>query len=298
MLAVSTAPELMMEPPLNLSHFQLVQRAIEYLVSEREQQPSLEQLAQHVGSSPFHLQRLFVAHAGVSPKELLQAMTLQDAKRWLRQSSSTLDTSYAVGLSSTSRLHELFLSVESVSPGEYQRAGAGLTLHWGIFPSLLGPMLLASSPRGLCHASFIEAEESPIALLQHEWPQAQLLHDEAALQATASNLQQRLSGRQPEQRLGILMKGSPFRLQVWQALMRVPVGQTCSYSDLARMIGQPQASRAVAQSVANNALAVLIPCHRVIRQSGELGGYRWGSSRKAALLALERARQDHAELAV
>lgn len=280
----------------NSTHFRQVQRAIEYLVAEREQQPSLEQLAQHVGCSPFHLQRMFVAHAGISPKELLQAMTLQDAKHWLRQSSSTLDTSYAVGLSSPSRLHELFLSVDSISPGEYQRAGAGLTLHWAIFPSMLGPMLLASSPRGLCHAGFLETEDDPVTLLKQEWPQARLVHDEAALQAIAVSVQQRLSGQVPEQRLGILMKGSPFRLQVWQALMRVPAGQTCSYSDLARMIGQPQASRAVAQSVANNALAVLIPCHRVIRQSGELGGYRWGSSRKAALLALERAQQEHADL--
>jgi AraC family transcriptional regulator, regulatory protein of adaptative response / methylated-DNA-[protein]-cysteine methyltransferase len=260
------------------------------MVARADAHPSLEQVASHVGVSPTHFQRVFVAMAGVSPKEFQQAMTLDRAKELLAQRYTTLETTMELGLSSPSRLNELFTSIEKISPGEYQREGAGLTVRWDVFDTPLGRAVAGIVDLGLCHLGFVDGSDDPIDSLHRGWGRARLARDRAAVSPYASEIQRRLSGRGVERRIGLLLKGTDFRIKVWEALLKLPDGVCITYGELAAAIGQARAVRAVATSVATNDIAVLIPCHRVIRSSGALGEYRWGETRKRALLALELAR--------
>ncbi len=265
--------------------FDLVAAAILHL-SEKDGNATLEELSKEVHISPFHLQRLFVDWAGVSPKEFAQAMRHARAKTLIR-SQNLLDSSYDLGLSSASRLHDLFLSVESMTPGESKSLGRDLVIRWGVFDTPFGNALFAATPRGLCRLSFVaKSEEGEIELLR-EWPNATHIQDRHYLEMTVNEVVRRMEGASPAATIGVVMRGSPFRLQVWKALLEVPTGDVVSYSNLADAAGLPKAVRAVASSVAKNDLAFLIPCHRVIRASGVLGGYRWGESRKVAMLGLE-----------
>jgi AraC family transcriptional regulator, regulatory protein of adaptative response / methylated-DNA-[protein]-cysteine methyltransferase len=275
-----------------------VRAAIETIAAS-PQAPSLEALAQAAGQSPSHFQRSFVQLAGISPKELSQALSLTRAKQALQAAAPVLGASLDAGLSGPSRLHDLFLSLEGLTPGEFKAAGAGLVVQWTCFDSLLGPVFLAATPRGVLRMAFLpagagdaaDADTGPaLAEAQASLPAARWVRDDAALAGLAAEVQRRLSGAAPQRPIGLLMSGSPLRLQVWRALLAIPPGRICSYSQLAEAVGAPRAVRAVASCVAANAIAYLIPCHRVIRASAQFGEYRWGPQTKRALLGLELAR--------
>jgi AraC family transcriptional regulator of adaptative response/methylated-DNA-[protein]-cysteine methyltransferase len=246
-------------------------------------------LARGAGLSEFHFQRLFRRWAGISPKRFVQYLTAGHAVRMLRESRTNLEVAYDSGLSGGGRLHDLLVNFHAVTPGELKRAGAGLTIHYGFHPSPFGECLIAVTARGVCHLGFVSPEDrrTAFAELTAEWPQA--LFEEAP-RVTASltrRLFERINGHAPG--IDLHVRGTNFQIKVWEALLRIPPGGVVSYVDLARHIHAPRAVRAVANAVAHNPVAWLIPCHRVIRKSGALGGYRWGETRKKALLAWEAA---------
>lgn len=273
------------------SDYARVEHAIHYLRAHAREQPSLAEVAAELGLSEFHFQRLFQRWAGVSPKRFLQLLTITDARRLLRESRSVLEASAELGLSGPARLHDLFLSIERMTPGEFKEGGRGLELSWSVEPTPLGAALLVASPRGLCALSFLGegGEGEALAEVKARWPRASFLHRPGALRADAAELRRRMSGG-PTRPLGILLKGTPLQLRVWEALLRIPSGEVASYAEVAESLHAPRAVRAVASAVAANPVGYLIPCHRVIRSTGAVGDYHWGSDRKVALLALEQAR--------
>ncbi|MEE8138562.1 MAG: methylated-DNA--[protein]-cysteine S-methyltransferase [Thermoanaerobaculia bacterium] len=278
-----------------LQDYRRVERAIRFLEANLNEQPSLEEMAAAVGLSQYHFHRLFSRWAGTTPKRFLQYLTAQYAKQQLRRSKSVLEATWEAGLSSPGRLHDLLVSVEAVSPGEYKGRGAGLTIRWGIHPSPFGSCLLAVTERGICGLEFL-ADRAPAAAADHlqaRWSEAELRR---APRETAALLRRIFSSAsdRPAGPLHLMVQGTNFQLQVWQALLRIPAGAVITYGELARQLGRPQASRAVGGAVGRNPIAYLIPCHRVIRAVGGLGGYRWGRERKQALLAWEAAGLDSA----
>lgn len=281
------------QPPRGGSDYARVERAIHFIQSRVGEQPTLAEVAAQVGLSEFHFQRLFQRWAGISPKRFLQFLTLQEAKGLLAQSRSVLDVSLQLGLSSPSRLHDLFLSLEQMTPGEYRGAARGLTIAWAVEATPLGPALFAAVERGLCGFSFVVDGDEAGALqeLESRWPGATLRHLPGALHPYAQALRERLHG-DVARPLGLVLKGTALQLRVWEALLRIPPGHVATYSDVARLAGAPSAVRAVATAVGRNPIACLIPCHRVIQSTGALGSYHWGSARKQLLLGLERARAE------
>lgn len=267
--------------------YQRIASAISYLREHSQDQPSLDELAGQIGLSPYHFQRLFRRFAGVSPKRFLQHLTTQSAKQLLRQSLSVLETSFAVGLSSPGRLHDLLISVEAVTPGEYKSGGENLHIVYGCHPTPFGDCLLATTRRGICRLNFND-DNLPqlIAGLQRGWPRASIDQDQ---EHTAPLIAQIFSHRSGDKPLPLLLRGSNFQLQVWRALLQIPEGTVTSYSYLAEKLGHPRASRAVGTAIGQNPIGYLIPCHRVLRNDGGLGGYRWGSDRKLAILGRELA---------
>jgi AraC family transcriptional regulator of adaptative response/methylated-DNA-[protein]-cysteine methyltransferase len=277
--------------PAAASDYARVARAIEYLTAHHREQPRLERVASEVGLSEFHFQRMFERWAGVSPKRFAQLLTLEESKRRLRESRTLLETSLGEGLSGPSRLHDLFVRVERMTPGEYKRAGRGVTVRWALEPTRLGTVVLGATDRGLCVVSFVDGDGEAQArgLLRDRWPEAAFERDPGALRGYGDELRARLEGR-VGQPLPVVLRGTDFQIKVWEALVRVPAGRVLAYADVARAAGAPSAVRAVASAVAANAIAVLVPCHRVICSTGAFGQYRWGAPRKTALLGLERAR--------
>ncbi|MFZ0502201.1 MAG: methylated-DNA--[protein]-cysteine S-methyltransferase [Chthoniobacterales bacterium] len=265
-----------------------MERAIRLLVSRSEDQPALTDVARELGMSEFHFHRLFVEFAGLTPKEFVQFITLTNAKTLLRESNSLLSTALSVGLSGPSRLHDLFLTIDHMTPGEFKNS-AGLQIHWALVETVLGPALLATTPRGICRFSFVQDARHALTELKNNWPEAMLIHDPTAVAEIRGEIDVRLNGEAPKRRLGLLLKGSPLRLQVWRALIEIPSGFLIPYHFLAEKIGNPLAVRATATAVATNPVAVLIPCHRVIRATGDFGRYQWGTERKLAMLAKEHA---------
>ena len=272
---------------MSVSDYTRVERAIGFIRQNAHAQPSLSEIAASAGLSESHFQRLFVRWAGVSPKRFLQFLTLRSAKALLAQTHSVLETSVALGLSGPSRLHDLFLTLEHLTPGEFKALGRGLTVRWGVVSTELGPMLLAVTERGLCGAAFIVDgdEASAIEELEARWRGATVLHDPSAVSGVAKALRARLEGR-PGKSLSVVLKGTPLQLKVWEALLRVPPAHLASYADVARLAGS-RGVRAVASAVAQNPIAWLIPCHRVIQATGAFGEYHWGATRKLALLGRE-----------
>jgi AraC family transcriptional regulator, regulatory protein of adaptative response / methylated-DNA-[protein]-cysteine methyltransferase len=270
------------------SHFAKMERAIRLLVSRSQDQPALAEVARELGMSEFHFHRLFVEFAGLTPKEFVQFITLTNAKTLLRESNSLLSTALSVGLSGPSRLHDLFLTIDHMTPGEFKNS-AGLQIHWALVETVLGPALLATTPRGICRFSFVQDARHALTELKNNWPEAMLIHDPTAVAEIRDEIDIRLNGEAPKRRLGLLLKGSPLRLQVWRALIEIPSGFLIPYHFLAEKIGNPLAVRATATAVATNPVAVLIPCHRVIRATGDFGRYQWGTERKLAMLAREQA---------
>jgi AraC family transcriptional regulator of adaptative response/methylated-DNA-[protein]-cysteine methyltransferase len=276
-----------MPPKVASSDFARIERAIRYLQSRANEQPSLAEVAAELELSEFHFQRLFQRWAGVSPKRFLQFITLEHAKRLLDETRSVLETSVAVGLSGPSRLHDLFLNLELLTPGEYKSGAQGLTVFWGIHETPFGPAIFAAMERGLCGLSFLQdGEHEAFDELARRWPGAKLEHRPAAVAMYARELRARLQGKR-DQPLSMVLKGTPLQLKVWEALLRIPEGGVAAYKDVARLAGVPGAVRAVGTAIGQNPIACLIPCHRVIASTGAFGGYHWGAPRKVALLGME-----------
>jgi AraC family transcriptional regulator, regulatory protein of adaptative response / methylated-DNA-[protein]-cysteine methyltransferase len=266
-----------------------IEQAILYLENHYKDQPNLEEVASNIGLSEYHFQRLFTRWAGVSPKRFLQFLTKEGAKDLLDQSENLLDTTHQVGLSSLGRLHDLFVTTEAVSPGEYKSQGAGVTIRYGIHPTPFGKCLIATTERGICHLGFIQTSEGDaIDNLVADWKQAKMIEDYKATAPLVAPIFD-LRYNNHSKPLNVHLRGTNFQLKVWEALLQVPAGNVTTYEGIASRIGKPSAMRAVGNAVGRNPIAVLIPCHRVIRKVGEFGNYRYGALRKKALLTREFA---------
>ena len=276
-----------------------VSRVIRYLVDHVDDQPGLADLAAHVGQSPAHLQRTFQRRVGVSPKRFLQYLTVDHAKALLDRAQDVLQTTFEVGLSGPGRLHDHFVSLEAVSPGEWKARGAGLQIRHGVADSPFGRVFLASTERGVCGLAFPRSAAERAQVEQEHlrrWTGARLVPDDGH----ARNLARQVFPDRvtPGSSLSVLVRGTNFQVKVWRALLEIPAGSLCSYGQVTARVGAtPGAARAVGQAVGANPVAWLIPCHRVIRASGGLGGYRWGLGRKRALIAWETARETARETA-
>ncbi len=268
--------------------YQRIARTITWLQSQTAAQPDLADVARHAGLSTAHFQRLFTRWAGVSPKRFLQYLTVEDAKRRLGDTRNTLDLAADVGLSGSGRLHDLFVTMEAMSPGEARQHGAGLDIRYGMHDTRFGPALIGATVRGVCALHFLDDGSTGPDVLRKTWPQARLQHDPAATAVIARRIFAPLAAA-PRQPLSLLVKGTNFQIQVWRALLALPAGAVTTYGDLARALAMPAAARAVGTAIGTNSIAYLIPCHRVIRATGTLTGYRWGPERKAAMLAWEAA---------
>ena len=264
-----------------------IEQAILYLENHYKDQPGLEEVAANIGLSEYHFQRLFTRWAGVSPKRFLQFLTKEGAKDLLGRSENLLDTTHQVGLSSLGRLHDLFVTTEAVTPGEYKSRGAGVTIRYGLHASPFGKCLIAVTERGICHLGFVQTSEGDaIDHLVTGWKQARMIEDYRSTAALVEPIfDLRNSGRGKP--LNVHLRGTNFQLKVWEALLQVPAGAVTTYEGIASSIGRPGATRAVGTAVGHKPIAVLIPCHRVIRKVGEFGNYRYGALRKKALLARE-----------
>jgi AraC family transcriptional regulator of adaptative response/methylated-DNA-[protein]-cysteine methyltransferase len=263
-----------------------IEQAIRYLETNARRQPELAEIAGAVGLSEFHFQRLFSRWAGISPKRFLQFVTKENAKALLDRSENLLETTFQVGLSSLGRLHDLFVTAEAVTPGEYKTRGAGLTIRYGLHPTPFGRCLVGLTDRGICHLGFVESSEGgALDELQDAWRSADLIEDQ---QATAQLVQPIFDlSRRADLPLRLHLRGTNFQLKVWEALLRIEPGSLTTYGHIAAMLGRPGAMRAVGNAVGQNPVPVLVPCHRVIRSLGGFGEYRYGSARKKAMLAWE-----------
>lgn len=270
-----------------------IERAIRYLDRERAAAPSLKDVASHVGLSESHFQRMFTRWAGISPKRFVQHRTAEVVKQLLRERRPVLEATYEAGLSGPGRLHDLIVNAEAVTPGELQRGGLGITVRYGFHPTPFGECLIAVTPRGVCHLAFVApvTRKEAMARLEQDWPLANLIADQDPTRAAAAKaFPPPGSNRVPS--LSLHVKGTNFQLKVWRALLEIPPGEVTTYGAIAARVGDPKASRAVGTAVGSNPVSYLIPCHRVIRASGELGGYAWGVERKKVMLhreALSRA---------
>ncbi len=270
-------------------HYHVMRRAID-LIDAGGTDMTLDQLAGSMGMSSAHFQRLFSAWVGVSPKRYQQYLTLGHAKTLLEDRFTTLEAAGAAGLSGTGRLHDLFLRWEAMSPGEFARKGDGLTICWGWFDSPFGPSLVMGTERGICGIGFA-AEAGADATMQDlmgRWPRAAFVEDEAMLHPWVLAAY----GADTARPAPLYLIGAPFQIKVWEALLQIPSGHVTSYSEIAGAIGKPRAVRAVGTAVGRNPISLLIPCHRALRKSGELGGYHWGLPVKRSILAWESARAD------
>lgn len=274
-----------------MNDYDRIEKTIRYLEKHFQEQPSLEEMARLVHLSAFHFQRLFQRWAGVSPKQFVQYLTAQQAKQRLLESRSVLEAAYDAGLSGPGRLHDLMVTVEAMTPGEVKARGKGMKIEWGVHATPFGEVFLALTPRGICGLSFLENENSKKSFLQFQkqWPQAELVKNAGS----TLKVIRRIFGAGAQQKdIKILLRGTEFQLKVWKALLKIPAGFVQSYQDIAKEIKKTGASRAVGTAVGQNAIAYLIPCHRVIRETGVLGDYRWGSTRKKAMLGWEATRAD------
>ncbi len=265
--------------------YQRIESAIQWIRAHATDQPSVSDMAEAVALSPFHFSRLFRRWAGITPHQYLRTLCLEEAKRSLRAAPDLLSASMDAGLSGTGRLHDLFVQMEAMTPAEFRDAGRGLAIRYGVADSPFGRAGLATTDRGVCAVEFLDGDaddlETSLAL---RWPAAHLQRDDMA----AAELSRKIFSRGTRS-VPIHVRGTNFQIQVWRALLRVPVGDTTSYGALARGSGRPGSGRAVGGAVGANPVAFLIPCHRVLRGDGELGGYRWRPERKAAILAWESA---------
>jgi AraC family transcriptional regulator of adaptative response/methylated-DNA-[protein]-cysteine methyltransferase len=268
--------------------YERIARAIHYLDTHRREQPGLAELGAHLGLSESHLQREFSAWAGVSPKQFLQYLTKESAKRRLRD-ESVMQAALESGLSGSGRLHDLMINCEGMTPGEYRARGRGLVIRYGIHPSPFGDCFLAMTERGVCKLAFVDAEvqrDEVKRSLHNEWEAAVIECDQDA----TAHIARQVFDPAATGSLRLLLRGSSFQLRAWEALLSIPEGRLASYQQVAILVDRPSAIRSVASAIARNDIGYLIPCHRVIRSTGEFGQYRWGSERKQALIGWEAAR--------
>lgn len=277
--------------PQDITNYNRIAQAIDYIQQNFRKQPELEEIAESVHLSPFHFQRLFTEWAGVSPKKFLQYLTVGHAKNMLKEKQVTLfDAAYDAGLSGTSRLHDLFINIEGMTPGEYKNGGEQLTINYSFAESPFGSMIVASTHKGICHMAFVTDEQQAFAHLQQQFPNATYHQVVDMIQQNALYLFTQDWSRLSEVKLHL--KGTAFQIKVWETLLKIPMGQLSTYSAIAAAVDNPLARRAVGAAVGDNPVAFLIPCHRVIRTTGELGGYHWGLTRKTAIIGWEAARTE------
>ncbi|MDA9839560.1 methylated-DNA--[protein]-cysteine S-methyltransferase [Porticoccaceae bacterium] len=272
------------------SDYQRITQAIEFINANAKQQPSLENIAAHLHLSPFHFQRLFSQWAGVAPKKYLQILTVDRAKQLLAQSKPLAEVSDSVGLSGSSRLHDHFLQLEAASPGEFKAGGAGMEIRYSVIGGPFGDAFIAVTPRGICKLSFLSNNniEQQIVDLNAQWPAAKLVNQASE---TTRMVEALFAGKQTiNGPLSLYVKGTNFQINVWRALLQIEPGCISSYVQVAAAVGKPRAYRAVGNAIGSNQVAFFIPCHRVLQQSGQIGGYLWGETRKHAIHAWESAR--------
>jgi len=273
---------------LGMQDYQRIEQAIRFIRENFREQPDLDEVARQIHLSPFHFQRLFREWAGVSPKKFLQFTSIEFAKKLLHAQETLAAVSFETGLSGTSRLHDLFIQIEGMTPGEYRQGGKNLHIYYSHTETLFGNILIASTEKGICHISFVQDKPEPEAV-RSRFPAAVLE------QKTDRHQQQALKLFRDDwsdlDRVKLHLKGTPFQIKVWNALLQIPMGSLKSYLAIAKQTGDARASRAVGTAVGSNPVAYLIPCHRVITSSGNLGGYHWGIDRKSAIIGWEAARQ-------
>jgi AraC family transcriptional regulator of adaptative response/methylated-DNA-[protein]-cysteine methyltransferase len=269
--------------------YERIAAAIDYIRNNFKAQPNLDEVAAAMHLSPFHFQRLFTEWAGVSPKKFLQYISIAHARTLLKDKGATLfETAFETGLSGTGRLHDLFVNIEGMTPGEYKNRGAALTINYSYAETPFGNMLIASTTKGICYMAFADDEALALAELQHIFPNAQYRQMTDILQQSA--LQIFSHDWNNHDKIKLHLKGTDFQLKVWEALLKIPTGKLASYGKIAAHLQAPSASRAVGTAVGDNPIAFLIPCHRVIQSGGALGQYHWGSTRKAAMIGWEAAK--------
>lgn len=307
MLDHPTNPESAPESAMNdvdigaqgMRDYDLIQSAIEFLTQSWVDQPGLDQLARYMSLSPAHCQKLFKRWCGLSPKEFVQAITVDHARRLLEGSASVLETAYEVGLSGGGRLHDLFVSHEAMTPGDYKRRGEGVEMSYGFHGSPFGEALIMATIRGVAGIAFVDGEgdkarETTLSDMTKRWPKARYSEIPAHTAHHARDIfdPERWSQDRPTQ---LVLIGTDFEIRVWEALLKVPMGQAVSYADIARHLGIPKAARAVGSAVGRNPISFVVPCHRVLRGDGSLGGYHWGLTRKRAIIGWETGQMARAE---
>ncbi|GJC06339.1 bifunctional transcriptional activator/DNA repair enzyme AdaA [Aeromonas hydrophila] len=275
-----------------MSDYARIADAIRFIASQVARQPTLDEIAAHVHLSPFHFQRLFSRWAGVTPKRYLQVLTLERAKTLLQESRPLLEVADTLGLSSGSRLYDHFVQLEAVTPGEYKQRGAGLVIDHGVHDTPFGQAFIALTPRGVCNFSFLDekAPQAPLTALAQSWPEAELREAPSRTLGIIHTMFD--SGKAPDRPISLHVSGTNFQISVWRALLQIPPAKVVSYAQVASVVGNPKAARAVGLAVGANPVALMIPCHRVIQQNGKLGGYHWGETRKQAIHAWEAARYE------
>jgi len=281
----------MEEKMLKESHqtdYERIAKAISYINEHFREQPDLKRVADEIHLSEFHFQRLFQRWAGVSPKKFLEYISVEHAKDLLKQNASLAEASYNVGLSGTGRLHDLFVNIEGMTPGEFKNNGGDLTINYSFYSTPFGAIIMASTPKGICHIGFANNKQRSLRILRDKYANASLkqkrdpFHQDALriFQTDWSNISE----------IKLHLKATPFQLKVWEALLKIPFGQISSYAQIAEAISYPTASRAVGTAIGDNPVAYLIPCHRVIKSTGVIGNYHWGDVRKSAIIGWEAAR--------
>lgn len=277
-----------METQANINYLRIAE-AIDYISNNFKSQPNLDEVAERMNLSPAHFQRIFTEWAGTSPKKFLQYISIEHAKQLLKEKQATLsDTAFATGLSSTSRLHDLFVSIEGMTPAEYKHGGKNLTINYSFAESVFGSLLIASTSKGICYMAFLETDrDQAIQDLTAKFPNAFFHPGTDHFQQNALSIFR--NNKDKPDKIRLHLKGTDFQLKVWESLLNIPTGALSTYSDIARHIGYEKASRAVGTAIGSNPVAFLIPCHRVIRSTGIFGGYMWGPIRKKAIIGWEQA---------
>jgi AraC family transcriptional regulator, regulatory protein of adaptative response / methylated-DNA-[protein]-cysteine methyltransferase len=270
-----------------MTDYERIKKAIEFIRSNFQQQPDLDAVAKEVYLSPFHFQRLFKDWAGVSPKKFLQYISLQHAKKLLHQHTVS-DAAYETGLSGSSRLHDLFINIEGMTPGEYKNGGELLQINYSFAETPFGNIIVASTTKGICHLAFADDEKEAFQQLQLQFPKAQFRQVVDTIQQNALFIF--TQDWKDLSKIKLHLKGTSFQIKVWEALLKIPMGDVSTYSGIANTINNPNASRAVGTAIGDNPVAFLIPCHRVIRSTGDFGQYHWGSLRKTAMIGWEAAK--------
>lgn len=277
-----------MDTPDSINYYRIAE-AIDYIKANFKRQPDLNEVAEKINLSPFHFQRLFTAWAGVSPKKFLQYLSVDYAKMLLKEKQATLfDAAMKTGLSGTGRLHDLFINIEGMTPGEFKNGGQQLSINYSFHTGTFGKMIIASTVKGICYLAFIEAEQEGFSQLQRNFPNAQYHQSTDAIQDRATPIFSNTPNQIEEIKLHL--KGTPFQLKVWEALLKIPSGNLTTYQSIATLVNNPKACRAVGTAIGSNLVAYIIPCHRVIQSTGVFGGYRWGPTRKNAMIGWEAAK--------